>query len=224
MPETEDVIRRYTSISSAIDTLLRKELALLDPQAWDDRNDRYFMGLYKEKKGVGGLYAVCAAQCRETYHHWRVFTNTADGACIEIRRKPLEDWLSTLPSARFGPVDYLVLPKVEGLTTRDVDRLPFVKRHGFAAEDEYRILVETQDAQQPALGIPLPIAWIARVHLNPWLPKTVSDSLKVALKSLPGCSKLPVLKSQLIDSSRWKQAGDRVVGRKVVRERLHLKR
>ena len=65
-------IRRYTSISAVIDMLRRKEISLLDPQNWDDRNDRYFMNLYKDERNIRGLYGLCASRASETYHHWRV--------------------------------------------------------------------------------------------------------------------------------------------------------
>jgi hypothetical protein len=224
MAESEDVIRRYTSISSVIDTLQRKELALLDPQTWDDRNDRYFMALYKDAKALGGLYALCAARCRETYHHWRVFTNTADGACLEIRRRPLEEALTDLPGVRYSNVEYLTLPRVEDLTAAHLDRLPFLKRHGFMAEEEYRIIAETGEAQQAALNIAMPVSWISGIYLNPWLPAPIAVSLTKTLKALPGCGNLKVYRSQLVDSGRWKQAGDRVVGKKPPRKRLVLGR
>jgi len=115
----DNYIRRYTSISAVIDILRRQELSLLDPQSWDDRNDRYFMARYKEKKGLGGLYALCAARCSETYHHWRVFTGTADGACIEIRREPLEKALAKIPGVSFGEINYLRLDEVDKLKRSD---------------------------------------------------------------------------------------------------------
>ena len=206
-------IRRYTSIAAVIDILRRKELPLLDPQTWDDRNDRYFMSLYKEDRGLGGLYGLCAATCRETYHHWRVFTDTADGACIEIRREPLEERLADLPGVRFGDVDYLILERVEALSSADVDRLPFVKRWGFQPETEYRIICETAEPQRAALAIDFPVSLIGRIYLNPWLPASIAASLKETLQEIPGCSRLPIARSHLIDSGRWKSAGDKVVGK-----------
>lgn len=142
MVKLEHFIRRYSSIAATIDILRRKELPLLDPQNWDDRNDRYFMNLYRERKKLGGLYGLCAATCSETYHHWRVFTNAADGACIEIRRQDLEASLDELEGARYGEVEYLKLEEVETLGPNDCDNLPFVKRVGFQPEDEYRIIAE----------------------------------------------------------------------------------
>jgi len=58
--KTKDTfIRRYTSVAALIDILRRREIVLLDPQNWDDRNDRYFMKLYKDKKSLVG-YTVFA--------------------------------------------------------------------------------------------------------------------------------------------------------------------
>jgi len=221
MTKLTGFVRRYTSISAVVHMLRKQELQLLDPQSWDDRNDRYFMALYKETRQLGGLYGLCAAQCSETYHHWRVFTGTSDGACVELNRPLLEEALSALNGVRFGEVDYLKLQAVERLTAADVDRLPFVKREGFMAEEEYRIIAETRERQWPSLGIHMPIRWVNAVYLNPWLPRPIADSVKATLRELPGCSKLRVVRSELIDSGRWKQAGDTIVGRP--KARPHLK-
>ncbi len=213
MKKLEHYIRRYTSIAAVIDILRRKELPLLDPQTWDDRNDRYFMERYKESKELGGLYGLCAATCKETYHHWRVFTNTADGACIEIRREPLEALLTELPDVRFGEIDYLVLGAVDKLGPGDRDRLPFVKRYGFKPEAEYRIIAETGEAQRPALPIDFPVSLIGRIHLNPWLPASIAKSLVDSLHAIPGCDGISIARSLLIDNARWKKAGDKVIGK-----------
>lgn len=223
MAKLQRFIRRYSSIAATIDILRRKELPLLDPQNWDDRNDRYFMNLYREKKEVGGLYGLCAATCSETYHHWRVFTNAADGACIEIQRQAFEAQLDELEGVRYGEVDYLKLEEVEALSPVDCNRLPFVKRIGFEPEDEYRIIAETVAAQRPALSVGLPVSQINQIYLNPWLPNPIAASVVTTLREIPGCSRLKVSKSHLIDSGRWKRAGDRVAG-KPDRRRLKLTR
>lgn len=210
MTKLRNFIRRYTSISSVIDALRRQELTLLDPQSWDDRNDRYFMSLYKERRNISGLYALCAATCSETYHHWRVFTGAADGACIELKREPLEAALRKLEGVRFGDVEYLLLNKVEGLTPGDLLRLPFIKRFGFAAEEEYRIIAETRQAQLPAISTYLPVSWINKIYLNPWLPAPLAESVTRTLREIDGCAKLRIQRSHLIENDRWKKAGDNV--------------
>lgn len=222
LPQKE-YIRRYTTISAVINLLRRRELALLDPATWDDRNDRYFMDLYKEQRGVIGLYALCAATCNETYHHWRVFTGAADGACVEIKRAPLERALSRLGNIRCEEIDYLKLEEVDALSAADVMRLPFVKRYAFKPEDEYRIIAETHDPQASAMGIRLPISWISKITLNPWLPGPLAESVIQTLHTIPYCKKLVVQRSHLIDNARWKRAGDRIVGKRPPRKsRVHI--
>lgn len=212
MPKPQHVIRRYTSIAAVLDMLRYRELILLDPATWDDRNDRYFMELYRQGRQLGGLYAACAATCFETYHHWRVFTASADGACVEIYREPLERALGTIPGVRFGEIDYLKLDEVEQLTDADLLNLPFVKRIAFAPEQEYRIVFESVEPQESVIGLKLPIAWIARVLLNPWLPERVASSVKATLKEIDGCGHLTIERSHLIENARWKRAGESVIG------------
>lgn len=213
-------IRRYTSISAVIDVLRRKETALLDPQQnWDDRNDRYFMSLYKGEKNITGLYGLCASMASETYHHWRVFTGSADGACIELKRGPLEKALNSKKELRFGEVEYLLYKDLEKLTGKDFDRLPFIKRRGFKDEAEYRIIAESDDSQRSAYPVEIKLSWINRITINPWLPDTISKSVIATLKQLPDCSNLDVGKSRLIDSSRWKRGGDDAVGRMSAKRR-----
>jgi hypothetical protein len=214
MTKLNKFVRRYTSIAATIDILRRKELPLLDPQTWDDRNDRYFMARYKERKELGGLYGLCAATCSETYHHWRIFTEVAGGACIEIKRDALENALGEIEGVRFGNIEYLLLAQVEQLSTQDLQRLPFVKRFAFQPEEEYRIIAETVEAQCPAISIDFPVSLINKVYLNPWLPKSVAESLTLTLREIPGCKRLPISKSHLIDNGRWKTAGDKIVGKK----------
>jgi hypothetical protein len=42
------ILKRYTTLSSALDVLENKRLTLLDPAKWDDRNDTYFIELYRQ--------------------------------------------------------------------------------------------------------------------------------------------------------------------------------
>jgi len=210
--EPKMIIRRYISISATLHLLRTGELFLLDPQTWDDRNDRYFMSLYKAARQRQSLYALCGTLANETYHHWRVFTGSSDGACLEIHRLPFEAHLRTLDGVRFGPMEYLDLKEMEQLGPTDADRLPFLKRLGFKAENEYRVIADSNEPQAPAMTIPVDLSWVGRVHINPWLPQTLADSVKATLRSIPGCEKLSVTRSALIENTRWKRAGDIVAG------------
>jgi hypothetical protein len=86
---TASRFRRYTSLSILLDILKEKKLTLLDPQNWDDNNDAFYMELYKTKKGLKSLLALCFAEVRETYHIWKVFAGDANGVCIEFNKELL---------------------------------------------------------------------------------------------------------------------------------------
>jgi hypothetical protein len=103
-------------------------------------------------------------------------------------------------------VEYLYFEELENLTGKDFNRLPFVKRHGFNDEAEYRIIAESGDRQRPVYPIDFQLSWINRIIINPWLPDTISKSVIATLRLLPNCANLPIRKSRLIDSSRWKKA------------------
>jgi hypothetical protein len=217
-----DFIRRYTSIASVIDTLRRMQLALLDPQSWDDRNDSHFMSLYKEYKGANGLYALCATEAPETYHHWRVFGGTSEGACLELKRSPLEDSFAGDGRIRFGRVQYKKIVELRAMHASDRIELPFLKRKPYEPECEYRIIAETAEPQAAALSIELPPACISRVFLNPWLPKPLAQSIKATIQEIPGCKTLPIIQTTMLENSRWKSAGDRLAGKKPTVPRMIL--
>lgn len=213
MAQTKDYIRRYLPLSAVFDTLLRKKLALLDPQNWDDKNDRRFMQLYKEAKHMNSLYALCAATCTETYAHWRVYSPASEGACIEIWRKPMETALKKSKQVRFREVRYVTLTQVDMLGPDDLEDLPFSKRAGYGSEREYRVIAWSKKPQAAALEIDIDISWVKRVELNPWMPKSLAESVRTMLKAVPDCENLATSQSSLIDNQRWRDAGDRVLGR-----------
>ena len=219
----DDTLKRYTSISAVIDLLSRKELALLDPETWDDRNDRYFMALYKEYAKAKGLYAACFTQVAETYHHWRVFGGAADGACVEFRRAAFEKHIAGNPDIRGGEVKYFYIKDAENIIR--ADRLPFMKRMGFEPEAEYRVIATSGDEQAPALALPIDLRLIRQVFINPWLPESIYKSLKSVMSGIEGCGHIKISRSGLIDSQRWKNAGNRIVGKpKVGRPVLPVKK
>jgi hypothetical protein len=192
-------------------------MAIMNPQHWDDRNDKYFMELYKEHKNAKGLYALCAAMRAETYHHWRIFTEGASGACVVLKRAPLENYLKSVnenpavpvTAVMFNEVTYLKLPQVNNIGPADINRLPFLKRYGFTDEAEFRIVVETDADQQGAIYIDCQPEWIDRIYINPWLPKQQADSLIGTLNDIGGQRKFNIRRSRLIDGDTWRAAGSR---------------
>src|ERR1044072_5759088 len=76
-----NIVKRFISLSSALDTLTHGRVVFPTPKKWDDTNDSYFMELYRLESGAGSVLALCCTRATETYHHWRVFTDGKEGGC-----------------------------------------------------------------------------------------------------------------------------------------------
>lgn len=100
-------VRRYTTLSSALETLGRRKLVLLRPANWDDSNDAFLIELYRNRIQAKSVLALCCAMASETYHHWRVFTQGIEGVCLELERVPLSRALNAIEDVTAGKVDYL---------------------------------------------------------------------------------------------------------------------
>jgi hypothetical protein len=188
--------------------LLREHrITLVDPQSWDDRNDSYYLTLYRKKRRLASVLALCFTQVTETYHHWRVFASGASGVCISFRRKELLGAVKRFGGVRTGPVRYLKIGQLDAKRLIAHD-LPFLKRYPFEHEHEFRLLYESRTKRLPTIDIPIPLSCIDRVTLSPWLPTNLSVGIKKLLWSIPACKQLTIVCSTLISNEDWKQAGE----------------
>jgi len=199
-------LRRYTDLPALLHLLRFKQLTLLDPKTWDDKNDSYFMSLYKEKKKFKSLLALCFSQAPETYHHWRVFSHGPSGVCIVFDRAKLLEDFQAEPGIRTGHMEYLTLPAAKKRKFH-VNELPFLKRNGYKPETEFRVVYESAAKELPALSIPIRLQSIQSVSLSPWMHTTLSDSTVTAIREIDGCNKLRVSRSTLISNEQWKSYG-----------------
>ncbi len=78
-------LKRYTDLAAAIHVLQTRSLTLLDPEKWDDGNDRAALAEYKKRKELKTLLALCFADCNETYHHWKVFASGVLGCALSSK-------------------------------------------------------------------------------------------------------------------------------------------
>ncbi|TLP43050.1 DUF2971 domain-containing protein [Cohaesibacter sp. CAU 1516] len=207
---TEQTLRRYTNLASALHILHNQCLSLLSPDTWDDRNDSFFMSEYKRIKGLKTVLAICIADREETYHHWQVFSRGSDGVCIEFDRDKL---LSAFDVAgvTHQSVDYHLITNANTMHDVDLEILPFTKRWPYGDEREYRAVYVSADKELQAYSVPISLAVIKRITLSPWLAPALVDPVKMTLKSLPGCKGLRIYRSTLIDNKQWQKLAGRVV-------------
>jgi hypothetical protein len=203
----EEFLRRYTTLPSLIYTLTERKLTLLDPRSWDDKNDSYYLQLYKEKKERKCVLTLCFSLSRETYHHWSVFAEGAAGVCIQFDRKKLTAAFRAQPGVRTRRVKYLRLPEIRERGLK-IAELPFRKRHAYQHENEFRAVYESTTDAPKALDVAIPLSSISRITLSPWLPPALSDNVKKVLRAIPGCDKLSIVRSTLISNQEWKNLGE----------------
>jgi hypothetical protein len=202
-----DYLRRYTNLPALLYVLKRRKITLLDPQTWDDKNDSHFLSLYKEKKKLKTVLALCFADASETYHHWRVFADGSSGVCIRFKRKELLRAIAKQPGVRRRSVEYLALTDIKSKKPQLKD-LPFLKRAPYVDEGEFRIIFESETDNRAFLDIEIPLSCIERITLSPWIHSALADDVKATIKGIDGCDKLSIVRSTLISNERWKKIGE----------------
>ena len=211
MPQSNDrtsgvsTLRRYTDIPALIYMLRRKRLTLLNPSNWDDKNDSHYINVYKDKKALGAVLALCFTEAGETYHHWRVFSSGTSGVCIRFNKEVLLAHLAKKTSIRFGLAQYKMMDHVR-TTTLAVDDLPFLKRFAFRDEQEFRLLYDSKNPLQ-SKDFSLPLECIDRITINPWLNERLADGIYDTIRGLKDCEKLYVGQSSLVNNREWKKLG-----------------
>lgn len=201
-------LNRYTTLPILIDMLWRKQIALLSPDSWEDRNDAYYLERYQQEKKLGAVLALCFSTKSETFHHWRVFSGGSSGVCVEFDGTQLLDQIHGAPGYRCAPVIYSRIDELE-INTPPLERWPFLKRLPFSDESEFRVIFESASNGQPVHYLDFDISAVKRVTLSPWMPKSVAESVTETLKAIPDCAGLYVHRSSLIENGRWKKAIDK---------------
>jgi hypothetical protein len=201
------LLNRFTSLPSALDVLSRKRITLLSPEAWEDRNDAYYLERYREEMKFRSVLAICFSLKRETFHHWRVFSSGSCGVCIEFNKAKLLQSVANQKGFRSGNVTYPLISQLQR-NTPELETWPFLKRRPFEDEKEFRIIYESKTENLRAKHIDIEIASIRKVTLSPWLPDPVADSVRKIIKRIVGCAALEVNRSSLIDNAAWREIID----------------
>lgn len=197
-------LHRYTNLAATIHLLQTRQITLLNPATWDDRNDAYFMAEYKRHKKAETVLALCFTAQNETYHHWRVFSHGTDGVRIEFDRAALSTAFKGEPDLRREMVTYRTINEARRIKRIDVEALPFLKRAPYADEKEFRLVYVSATEAVQFKDYPIKHAWIRRITLSPWMSRPLAESVKANLRSIDGCARLPISQSTLVENEVWK--------------------
>ena len=202
--------RRYTTLPILLDVLSNKRLTLLDPKNWDDKNDSYFIELYKNRKNLKSVLALCFAEVPDTYHHWKVFAGNDSGVCIVFYKDILLNYFGE--GFRKQKVDYPFRDNME-FEIDDFENLPFVKRYAFRDEREFRIIYEDKRREIATKDVDIPLKSIEHILINPWMPKSVYSSVKKVIRNIEGCRNIKILRTTMVEDERWKRIGRKIATR-----------
>lgn len=201
---TTHTLRRYTNLASLISILKNKELTLLPPSKWEDKNDTFTLKQYAEHNELESIYALCFTTTSETAHHWKVFSQGSDGVCISIKAEPFINSLADITGLIHGHVTYKLIDKIE-TETLSINDLPFLKRYAFRDEEEYRVIFRerTTPPKKTVHTIPFDISHIQKITLSNSLPDSLKKPIVELLKSIEDCNGLKIYKSTLNENQRW---------------------
>jgi hypothetical protein len=135
-------LRRYTDLTALIYLLRKRRLTLLDPSSWDNSNDSYYLTLYKEKRKLNSVLALCFTESDERCHYWLVFAPSASGVCMRFNRSGLLAAVGKQRGLQVKPVSYLTLDDMRSKKLKTAE-LPFLKRFAFQHESEVRMIYES---------------------------------------------------------------------------------
>ena len=197
-------LRRYTELPFVIDFLITKELKLINPSFWDDRNDSYYIGQYANVKRFSFTYALCLTQTSETYHHWRVFSHGRSGVCIEFKKDIFLKDVKKIKGIRAEDVKYETIKKLQA-NPPETSELPFLKRSAFKDEKEFRLIYGQRANGGLIFSIPISFDSVNKIILSPWLPKETAKNIKKVLKNIADCSDIHIYQSTLVDNENWKK-------------------
>lgn len=204
--KTPKALRRYTELPFLVDYLSSGELFLPSPKTWDDRNDSYYLEQYAKLENVDETYALCLTGASETYHHWRVFSSGSSGVCIDFNIDKFKAACGEVPNLISDFVNYKKITELQNQYP-DKNELPFLKRHPFRDEIEYRLFIASNEPVNGGVRIPMPLDAINYIHISPWLHDNVADKVKKLLKSIEDCQNIKMYKSTLIENQKWKKYG-----------------
>ena len=191
-------LKKYMKLSTLLDILNRKQITLLSPQNWPDKNDSFVMEKYRDAKNAAHVCAICFTVDTDSVYHWTAFSKECDGCCLELDAESFLKSIETDENVKHQFVRYLPVTFKDEIS---IDDYPFVKRKQFECEREYRLVVLNDESE--TYPIDLKPEFIRRISISDDMPKPVCESVKKIIKDL--CPDVEVCQTTLNDNNKWKK-------------------
>lgn len=195
------VAKRYTQLPFLLHMLRHSELALLDPASWEDRNDAYYLDLFRARNAFTSVFALCMTSASTTFHHWKIFSGSTSGVCIHFDYDQLVLWAAA-NQIQLRQMCYVSLRDASRAPPSKLD-LPFRKRKSFIDEKELRLLYASDQQQSSSKTFPFELSMVEKIQINPWLPEEAFNSVSESIREIKGCQSLVVEQSHLLNNREW---------------------
>lgn len=199
---TETSFRKYTSLPVLLNILNTKIITLSDPKKWEDRNDSYFIEVYKRLNKYKTVLVSCFSEAEETYHHWKIYAGNASGICIEFDKDKLVKKMAN-PNVIMKNVEY---PTIRNLSSTEKilpEQIPFYKRYPFKDEMEFRVIYFSKFDEKETFDIEIDYDCIKKIIISPWLDKSLAKNTVKIIKSFDLREDTLVYQSELLENEKW---------------------
>lgn len=106
-----------------------------------------------------------------------LFAPGASGVCIKFKRDELLAAVGKHAHVHMKSVTYLKLNEIRRKNLK-VPELPFLKRHAFEQEYEFRTIYTSKADKLSSLDIAVPLSCIEKITLSPWMHPSLSSYVK----------------------------------------------
>ena len=127
------------------------------------------------------------------------------GVCIRFDKQKLLACFEKKPGTRFGPLRYYTIDEIVQ-TPPPLKNYPFIKRKPYEDEAEFRIVFEHKSRKLSPKKYALDLSSISRIALGPWNTAPMASTVKDLIQDLPGCEKIRLIRTGVLDSIAWKRA------------------
>jgi hypothetical protein len=190
--------------------LREKRLPLLDPRRWDDKNDARYLEIYKKKKNLKSVLAICIADAPETYQHWKIYAGNTSGVCIEFQKGELINSANTRGDIRHDYVEYVLLDELHHNLPSE-DDLPFIKRFAYQDEREYRFVYTSDKEEKEIEYISIVPTDIKQIIINPWAEKPIYQAMRQSIIETKDWEKVKIRHSTVTKNDEWGRLGEKAV-------------
>ena len=203
-------IKKYTTLPVLLDMLMRKQITLLKPDTWKDKNDVEVMKLYQtyknkeegtaEGEDAYNILAACFTTGDESVYHWEAFSNSDSGCMIKFNFERLKKRLNSY-NLVCGKVKYVKLDKVNK-TKCSIDEIPFRKRAQYKCEEEIRIIFFAK-SDMKSYPVDFDLSCVAGIVLSPNMPEPIVKSVTKVLGDVVKNPKVYIHPSTLLSNKQW---------------------